>query len=191
MKTNLLLLATFILIILAAASCKKDSKNDTTRNFLKVDGTEYDMSKGFILNNGNKNSVSNMGLVLISSGITAHLVNGIPDSASGTGNVISIELLTSGSDKLTPGDYQYSDSELAGSFYYGSYALNWNSPVSYSPDYMEFNSGTVKVINSGAVYELSFTGKDANNKDISDYYKGSQGYYTDFKKSANPAHKRN
>ena len=188
MKTNIPGIAVFLLVILAIAGCKKDSKNETAKNSLKVDGTEYEVSKGILVNYGAiKTSVYDFSLILLSPGLTVYETAGLPDSIAGTGHYIAFEILSSDAAKLSAGDYPFNNSELAGSFYYGGYLTNWNSATS-QPDLVGLISGSLKVINNGAEYELSFTGKDFNNKSVTGYYKGSLRYYADYKKS--PKHIR-
>lgn len=180
MKKITLNLAVLLIITIAFSGCKKDKKDDeTTKNFLKVDGTDYDLSKGFLINYGIYGSSNNIDLVLISSGITVHEVMGLPDSVSGTGNAIYFELYSTSGDKLQLGDYIYNDSGDAGTFDWADYLLNWNATQLPDADFTNITSGTVKVINNGTEYELSFSGKDSNNKTISGYYKGSLKWYDD------------
>jgi len=180
MKITLLNLLITGLLFIAVAGCKKDSKkDDATKNYLKVDGTEYDISKGFIVNYGGSGSIYNIDLVVVSSGLNIHDVNGLPDSVSGTGNTVYFEMYSSVSDKISSGDYVYNDSGAAGSFDYEDYMLNWNTTTQPNAETTEITSGTVKVINSGTEYELTFSGKDVHNKIISGYYKGNLKYYDD------------
>jgi hypothetical protein len=184
MKANIYKLAVLLFAITVIAGCKKDSKDETSANSIQIDGNQYDMSHGIVINYGSDNSVYNMEFALLSPGLTIHDIDGYPDSISGTGHIILFSVMTSGSDKITPGDYTYSNSYNAGTFDYGIYELNWNPVLNTDPDFLEITAGTIKIISSGATYELSFTGTDSNNKAISGYYKGSLKYYTDFKKSA-------
>lgn len=175
MKSIISTVAVIFLLFIGITGCKKD-KNDTKKNFLKVDGTEYDISKVLLTNYGGASSVYNMELDFFSSGITIHEVNGIPDSISGIGHAIYFDMFSSSADKLALGDYTYNNtSQAAGSFDYAGYVLNWN--ISQQPPFIEITSGNVKAIKSGAEYELSFSGTDQNNKTISGYYKGSLTYY--------------
>lgn len=183
MKTFIPNLTVILLLGFAIAGCKKDStKDETTKNKVTVDGTEYEISKGFITNYGSYNSAYNFDLVLVSSGLTIHESSGLPDSASGNGNVVYFEMFSSSSDKLALGDYVYNDSGNAGSFDYADYMLNWNPTLQPNAFGVEIKTGTVKVINNGTEYELSFSGTNANNKTITGYYKGSLKYYIDNKK---------
>jgi hypothetical protein len=180
MKTIVSNLFFIILLCLAIEGCKDDSSDDgSTKNAMKVDGTDYDLSKGFVINYGDYNSVFAIDLFLISPGLTVHEFEGLPDSASGTGQLLTFEIFSSSGDKIAVGDYVYSDSENVGTFYYSGYMLNWNATQNPFADLTEISSGTLNVINSGAQYEISFSGKDSNNKDISGYYKGSLKYYDD------------
>ena len=189
MKTFIFYLIILTMLGFAVEGCKKDSKNDgTTGNYLRVDGVDYPVSKGFLVNYGANNSVYHMELVLLSSGLTIHEHQGLPDSASGTGHVITYELSSSTGDKLALGNYIYNKSEVAGTFYFADYFLNWNSTLNPYIDFIEITSGTVDVLNNGAEYELNFSGKDSNNKTISGYYKGPLKYYdgSGKKKSSQP-----
>lgn len=107
--------AVILFLGFAIAGCKKDSsKDETTKNYVNVDGTEYEISKGFITNYGMYNSAYNFDLVLVSSGLTILEYMGMPDSVSGTGNEVYFEMYSSSSDKLAVGDYVYNDSGDAG-----------------------------------------------------------------------------
>lgn len=171
-----------LLLGFAIAGCKKDSAKNETKNYVNVDGTEYEISKGFITNYGLNNSAYNLDLVLISSGLTIHEIMGMPDSVSGTGNVIYFEMYSSSSDKIALGDYNYNDSGNAGSFDYAEYMVNWNSALQPNSAGLEIKTGSVKVISNGNEYELSFSGTNASNTTITGYYKGSLNYYIDKKK---------
>jgi hypothetical protein len=180
MKTIVSTLALIFLLCFAMAGCKKDSnKSDTpvTKNFLKVDGTEFAISKGILENYGGDSSVFNIDLSLISSGITIHETLGMPDSSSGTGHVVYFEMFSSSVDKLAIGDYAFNNTMHAGTFDGAEYVLNWNIAQQHNPNFIQLASGTVKVIKSGAEYELTFSGTDQNNKTISGSYKGSLKYY--------------
>lgn len=181
MKTKVYTLTVVLVSMLAIAGCKKDSKEDTVANYLKVGTTDYEMTKGIIINSGPDNSVYLMSVYLFSSGLTIHEVDGFPDSISGIGNMIAFDVYTSGSDKITPGTYIYNSSELSGTFSDELYSVNYNPLTNIGDDFTDVQSGTLKVIQSGTEYEISFSGTDVNGKAVSGYYKGSLKTYTDFK----------
>ena len=190
MKKIIFYLAIITMLCFAVEGCKKDSKNDgTTENYIRVDGVDYPISKGFLVNYGANNSVYHMELVLLSSGLTIHEHMSVPDSASGTGHVITYELSSSTGDKLALGNYVYNKSEVAGTFYYADYFLNWNSTLNPYIDFIEITSGNINMINNVAEYELTFSGKDSNNKTISGYYKGPLTYYYGSEKKKSSQHK--
>lgn len=179
MKTFGPVIATIILLCFAVAGCKKDNKKDETKkNFLKVDGTEYDISKGYLEYYGAIGPDNNIDLTLFSPGITVHENMGMPDSLSGNGHTIYFEMYTSGSGKLAVGDYSQNNSKRAGSFDFANYVLNWDIALDPGIDLIPITSGTVKVTKSDTEYELSFSGRDENNRAISGYYKGSLKFYT-------------
>lgn len=180
MKTIVLNLVAILLLCSAIAGCKKNNNDQTTKSYLKVDGIEYDISQGFIIDYGPYNAVYSIDLYLASSGIIFHEIGGLPDSVSGTGNGMTFEILSSDNGKLALGDYIYSDSDDGGTFYYAEYIVNWNATQQPDAEFLEIVSGTMKVIQNGAEYELSFSGTNINNKPISGYYKGKLSYYNYF-----------
>lgn len=167
-----------VAFLLFFASCKKDSPTqEKSTNSLKVDGIEYEISKGILMNYGGDGTKFNIELDLFSSGIIVHELLGLPDSVSGAGHGIVFNIYSSSSDKLTLGEYSYNKSNQSGSFDDAYYVLNWDIAQQPTIDLIQINIGTIKVIKSGLEYELSFTGTDASNKVISVYYKGSLKYY--------------
>jgi hypothetical protein len=150
-------------------------------NYLKVGGTEYDISKGLLINLGGSKSVYNLELDLISSGITVHEHMGFPDSVSGVGHLIYFNMFSTSADNLPIGEYVLNNTEQAGSFSYADYITNWNTDLQNDPDFIALVSGTVNIIKYGTEYELSFSGIDSNSKTITGYYKGSLKYYDEGK----------
>jgi hypothetical protein len=166
-----------ILLCIILSGCKKDSKDATKINYLKVNGTEYEISKGFLMSYIDYGFVCNIEMNLLSSGITIHEKLGEPDSASGIGNIIYFDIYSSSSDKLAKGSYTLNNSRQPGSFEYSEYVLNCDIGQNPYPDYTELKSGFLNVLRNGEEYELTFTGMDQNNNSISGYYKGSLKFY--------------
>lgn len=113
--------AVIVLLCMAIMGCKKDNNKDEQKNnFLKVDGTEYAISKGFLEYYGGDNSVYNIDLTLFSQGIIIQENMGIPDLFSGNGHTIYFEMYTSDSARLAPGTYADNNTAHAGSFDYAN-----------------------------------------------------------------------
>jgi hypothetical protein len=179
MKTFMFTLAVILLLSFPIAGCKKDSnKDESKKNLLLIDGTEYAISKGYLEYYGLNGSGFNIDLTLFSSGISIDETMGMPSPSSGSGNMIYFEMYSPDSDKLAQRDYAYNSAGNSGSFDLASYILDWNIAVEPDIDFIPITAGTVKVIKNGTEYELSFSGTDQNNKVISVYYKGSLKFYT-------------
>lgn len=198
MKTFISAFITILMLCIIATGCKKDSKKEEIKtNYLKVDGTEYDISQGFlktISDNSSPDSAAwRIELFLLSSDISYREYE---TPFSGIGHIIFFNLYSSTNNKIAIGDYDYNNSKNVGSFDSAVYRLNWDIIKQPGNQGIQMSYGTVKVIksesaspyelsNSGKEYELSFSGTDANNKAISGYYKGRllMYFYHGYKKS--------
>lgn len=153
------------------SGCKKDSKEETKNNYLKVDTTEYELSHGYLTYSGNSNSTYYINLDLCSPEITLPENIG-PWIITGYGQRVSFLIYSANANKLTSGQYPRKQTGQVGTFRLASY---WD----IEPDSMPHNwiiSGNLEVANFGSEYELSFSGKDEDSKPISFYYKGSLEY---------------
>lgn len=180
-------LTLILLLCMIISGCKKDNKEETTTNFLKVGSFRSDLSNGMLLSIPYDDTLNCMILELLSSGITVHGNSTWPDSLSGRGNTITFMIYTTASDKLPLGQYTVkspADPYQNGTLVYPAYILDWN--INHEPDpAMSFTtSGTLKIIQNNAEYELSFSGKDMSNTAVSCNYRGSvrfHSYYGDKK----------
>lgn len=191
MKKTINHLAIILIVCFSIAGCKKDKKVDeTTKNYLKVGGTEYDISKGILENYGEVGSAFQIDLNLVSSDIIMNENNGEITTFSGIGHEIYFDFFSSSSDKLALGDYAYDNTWNAGTFDYADYVLNWNytkEPDFHNINYIEITSGSVKILKNGPEYELTFSGKNSDNTTITGYYKGVLKYYDYSKKKSSMA----
>ena len=169
--------------------CKKD--DDTPKNHMTYNDTEYDLSQGVLENYGqvSRSSVYNFDLVLLSSGFVIHDSNGEFDSLSGSGHGIVFELFTSSFDDLAVGDYVYdAQSESAGTFDYANGVLDYDMETETGTEF-EINGGKLTVVQNGNEYEVNFDcTTTVNGKKITGFYKGSLKYYDyhdDLKSSKN------
>lgn len=182
MRTFFHKFAIALLLCFAISSCKKD---ETRKNQFIVDGTEFEISQGFIRSHLYTDQTNNIELFLLSPEINFREQK---TPFSGTGNVIYFNLYATAGNKIEIADYSYNDSKNAGTFDSAVYKLNWD--ITQQPDHagIQMSSGTIKIIksepaqiydlsNEGKEYELSFSGTDKNNKAISGYFKGKLVYY--------------
>jgi hypothetical protein len=170
----------FVLFVFVFSSCKKDDTTEAPqqKNHFNADGTDYELSHGFLSNLGMEGSTYRINLNLMSSGLTVHEQSGLPDSISGTGNEIAFELYCASSGVPATGDYVFNPSHIAGTFYLAGYSYNWNSAINPQPEYTTIILGTLKIIKNDPEYEISFSGTDSHNASVTAYYKGALKYYT-------------
>jgi hypothetical protein len=192
MKPRFSTLVLIFLLSIALSGCKKDSKEETKSNYLKIGDSEYALSQGYLYFYGGDGSMFDFDLVLLSPEITVYKSTGTLDSLVGTGQYIIFRMISSGTARLTPGDYGYTTPTQAwgpGTFHEANYLLTYNAQLQHNPNFTEIIGGTVKIINSevkspynlsnqGMQYELSYSGKDENSKDISLYFKGRLDFFT-------------
>jgi hypothetical protein len=191
MKPFTSVFAIILLLAIALSGCKKDSKEETKSNKLKIGDSEYALSQGYLYFYGGDGSMFDFDLVLLSPGITMYKSNGTLDSLVGTGQYIIFRMISSGTGRLTPGDYGYTTPTQAwgpGTFHEANYLLTYNAQLQHNPNFTEITGGTVKIIdsevnspynlsNQGMQYELSYSGNDEFNKNISLYFKGRLDFF--------------
>jgi hypothetical protein len=172
------IIAAFILSVFFMG-CKKD--DDSPKNHMTYNDTEYDLSQGVLENYGqvDRSSVYNFDLVLLSSGFVIHDLSNEFDSLSGKGHGIVFELFTSDANKLAVGDYVYdaTESKSAGTFDYANGVLDYDMETEEGTEF-EINGGKLTVVQSGDVYELNFDCTTYDGKSITGFYKGSLKYYS-------------
>jgi hypothetical protein len=188
MKTIITILVPIFLLCFFTEGCKKDkNKDETTTNFLKVGSSRSDLSQGIILEAPLDDTLNYMVLELFSSGITIHEYSEWPNSLTGNGNMVAFNLYTTALDKFPLGEYTVAspaDTFHNGTLIYPEYILDWNINLDPEPAFAFTTSGTLKVIQNGPEYEISFNGKDMTGNAVSCYYKGSirfSSYYGDKK----------
>jgi len=187
MKNVTYFLVGALLVSILFAGCKKE--DDTPKNQMIYNETEYDLAQGFLENYGKWDGTEdyNIDLILVSSGFTIHEVNGEIDSVSGKGHLIYFELFTADPDKLTVGDYIYDDNETgkAGTFDDAGCALDFDAQTEIGTE-LEINGGKLTVVQNGDTYEVKFDVTATNGKHITGFFKGGLKYYDyrDNKKSS-------
>lgn len=166
-----------LVISLFTIGCKKDKDDEGSKNYFKVDGTEYELTGGFIENWGNDYGAYNLDLTLIGPGVTVHHNSGEVDSLTGTGQALYLEIFTSQASQLDVRDYTFdqSASGTSGTFDTGMIGIGYNFSVGGGTLY-PVNGGTATVKAVGSEYEISFN-LTASGKNVTGYYKGSLQYY--------------
>lgn len=184
MKNQLLKSLVIILAISASLlSCKKDDEVKT--NSFKYNDKEAMIGTVMSLN-WDQISLNVYGyqLFMFEKTLTVHYSNGYPDSLSGTGDAIVLEMHSSDATGIKPGDYTYSESEnpyLANTFGIESGLFIISEVSGDDPAPIEFSSGNVNVKKNGVEYEFTFTLKTKINSTITGYYKGKIASYDEKK----------
>lgn len=175
-----LLLAVSLLSGLAFTSCKKDEKKDdepkTTANSATYDGSSFKLASSWVQNYGSVGSANNIDLFLIGDGITITS----DTSATGIGNVLYLEIFTSGSDFLSTGTYTYNETSINAGAFNGEFSLNINTATDESEDEFMISSGTLEVTaHTTNNITVSFNGTLSNGKTLTATFSGSFRY-TDY-----------
>ena len=171
----------FASLILFLGSCKKDDDNkSSSKNYMQLDDSEYELSKGVLENYGKDEGVDgyNLDLTLLSSGLKIVEEGGEVSDISGTGHSIYFDIYTSTSKKLDLGSYEYDSTGTGelGTFAYGGCIADYNTETKEGVN-LELSDGTLTVTKNDGVYEISIdcTAEDGTN--VTGYYKGSLKYY--------------
>lgn len=179
-------------------SCSDDDSSED--NNISFDGTEYDLSQGFVLHYDDDiydvDTLCFYELSLFSSDFEiTYDEDDYPDEITGEGQAIFFEINSSTSDDIALGTYTYfnydsytdynsdtssdkatySYSDMAGTFSY-SLAYSYANTETQEFDYSEIEDGTLTISKNGDSYTLSFdlTGEDGVN--VTGYYSGSLEY---------------
>lgn len=177
----------FFVSVLFMGCAKKP--NNTTKNYIKYDNKEYDLSQGytFTVNFGAKQAHfadTTMGysisLMLMSPGFTLHVTSNIADSVSilGTGSGITFSASSASQNRLEDGEYVF-DSLSFGTpktFNYSNAVFDYNLVTNVGTE-VQINAGTFSVKTSGGDFEITFSCKTQGGKTVTGYYKGSLKSY--------------
>ena len=180
------ILPVVLVCLIALAGCKKDDKT-SGKNFVKHDGTEYAIDKGYLENWGqwSTDGDNNIDLTLLSEGVTIVEVNNELDDLAGTGHRATFWMYSTGTTALNSQVYSYDDyaTEQNGTFELGKLNVDYNFDSGSGLTYY-VNNGTVTVEKDGATYKITIDCVDENGKKFTGSYEGTLGYYNwDFKKS--------
>ena len=144
-------------------------------NVLIVDGVEYPLKSGTLLNYGGQQGLYNIDLDIYSPGVV------VPDctenSAIGQGQNIYFEMWTSQSDNLDSMTYNIveDESESVGNITFSDYLTVYNSEID-EQNWLKISSGTVDVQISGDNYTISWNLTGAFGEVITGNYSGTLMY---------------
>jgi hypothetical protein len=179
MKRFAFLLLSLSAIIFIITGCKKDEE-ETRKNAVTYNGTEYDLSFGTLENFGKDplDPAYNLDLTIYSSGFTLPAGTSNIDLLTGSGQIIYFELYTSGSTALDSREYVFDASASGnnGTFDYSILGINFDSS-SYDGDLHEITNGKITVVKNGEEYEITIDCKEASGKTITGFFKGKLLYF--------------
>jgi len=190
MKNLLKITLTLFFLGILFMGCNKTPDN-STKNYIKYDNKEYDLSTGFFSNeiDGKQGDITSVqtgnpiSLMLISSGFTIHVADGTIDSLTGTGSGIIFLAFSASQDKLDEGQYVFDSLSMQpATFSYGDAVFDLNSATGVGTE-VEMNDGNFTLKKSGDDYEITFNCKTYDGKSVTGYYKGSLKSYINVKKA--------
>ena len=151
---NLLKAALFIALAGAIfVGCQEDEDdNDVVLGgSFTVDGTTYDLTKGFIVDEGGEYDI-----ILTSSGISPIPNEG--DEFTGSGELVSIIVISSSPDAFVPGDFVYdgSGNKVPGTIEFATALVNANLETALTGEEFQATGGTTTVSMSGGYYTVTF-----------------------------------
>lgn len=162
-------------IIASLLSCKKDEEVKT--NSFKYNDKEALIGTVMSLNWDQIDvNVYGYKLYIFEKTLIIYYSNGYPDSLSGSGDAITLEMHSSDATGIKPGDYRYSESEspyLANTFGLESGLYNFtDASTNDNPIPLKFRSGNVNVKKNGDEYEFTFSINTKSASTITGHFKG-------------------
>jgi hypothetical protein len=171
-KHKLSIILIVAIIVMISVSCKKDEADKKSQ--IVYDGTEYELSKGYLVNYDSQESSGSYYFSLTLGSSEVNLDN--YGSMSGIGNGIFFDLYSTSATDLVEGIYTFDkDTRNANTFNFGGVALNYdmstlfNKSTSFAKRVI---SGTITVSKSETDYEISFEGTIEGGVAVTAYYKG-------------------
>jgi hypothetical protein len=157
-----------LLVLAVLSSCKKDEDDGPSSN-VKYDGKTYPLAKAYIENYGEwDDGLYNFDLTLTSESVTV-----TEDDASGVGNIVYFEMLSSSPTELAAGTYTFSASfSTANTFDEGFIGLDFDI-ANFTGTILNLVGGTVEVKKDGATYTITFNGVLASGKSVTGTYTGT------------------
>lgn len=166
-----------VFALLLNISCEKEESKEPG-NHLMLDGNTYELTHGYIEYHGqwNDNPDSyNFDIRLFSTGFELDDLNNPID---GRGHYLFIELFSSSPNHLSQGDYNYDKNATYNplTFNRADYAIYFDLSNQYGDAAEEIKGGSVSISTTDNEYEISFTLVDANQKNITGFFKGTLSF---------------
>lgn len=139
-----------ILLVFQFACSKDDEAKVVTGGSFVIDGTSYELSKGFLVDEGGE-----YGIILTSSSISLESSDG--DDFIGTGNFISLYVISSSSTSFEPGTFTWNTNKAPGTIEDIGVGVNYNLETETGDLELDGTGGTVTVTLSGDIYTVTFT----------------------------------
>lgn len=180
MKFSLSTVLAVLMLAVAFTGCKKDDDDSKKKeNVLQIGDTTIAITGGALVNYGNGGWYDgfNLDLNLFGEGVTMTEITPGDRDVNGNGFRFYCEMFSSDEDILVPGTYVFNDTtdvSPVNSFDYMDYAFKCQDG-----SWIYCTEGTIKVTKSGDTYELIITGMNANDEEISGYYKGPLQWFND------------
>jgi len=182
-----------ILISISLFSCKKDDDDNNTDNSFSFEDKHYKIANGFFWNYGSYDdgNLSDIDLLLTSASLA---YNNTVGEFTGTGEAIYIDFNSPSLTELAAGDYSYDKDYFSdeyatrkpNTFVYGEVYIGFNveneTGTFYETD--ENSTGTASIKKSGNIYEISFSFKVENGKNVEGFFKGELQLLQNDKKSS-------
>jgi hypothetical protein len=174
---NLKLVVLFALVFnLVAVSCKSDDDTSGSDNVMTIDGEEFLIERGFLIEfEGGSNGVFDWDVELFSSGFTIDIDGEV---ASGTGGNLYLDLNTNSEAGLVPGVYVFSDTREAFTWFDAEGSSNFNIATG-DGNFFEAVSGTVTVSGTGNDQLIEANLVDTNGNALTASYRGSLEVFQD------------
>jgi len=141
-----------VLLFQMSCSSNDDSNDITLGGSFTIDGTTYNLTKGFIVDEGGEYDI-----ILTSSGISP--IPGQGDEFTGTGEFISIVVISSSTNSFEPGDFTYDDSgnKVPGTIEGAIAKVNANVEAETADLELKSTDGTATVSLSEDIYTITFS----------------------------------
>jgi hypothetical protein len=179
-----------LLLFVLNLSCDNANDPEEKKNQFTVDGVEYELIAGAIINWGL--CIREHDCTLGYEGYEMDIILAYdPKQVSeenywgdftGPGEIIDLVIFTKRAQTIPDGEYKFKEYKEESSLTYfdfggGNYVIDWSKTELSDKHMEEINSGKVNISQKDGEYEISFNCKDTNGKAITGYYKGVLNYY--------------
>jgi len=141
-----------ILLIACQFGCSQDDDGDIVENggSFTIDGTSYDLSKGFLVDEGGEYDI-----ILTSAGIS--LESDAGDDFIGVGDYVSIIVISSSATSFEPGTFTWNTNKAPGTIEDIGVRVNFDFDTEIGDLDLDGTGGTATVTLSEDIYTVTFT----------------------------------